>query len=92
MCVCSVLSGAKSNKWRPGVIFFRRIDDVAQRGVLQGRQLMKITIGVLVALIAAASLSACSNGTNGATAPTPPPAAAITGIDTPKSVSVVTAN
>lgn len=50
---------------------------------------MKSLNSVLLTLIALVSVSAC---TNGSTATTPPPTATVAGIDTPKSVSVVTAN
>jgi hypothetical protein len=58
---------------------------------LTGDTFMKILMSMVAHLVVIASLSACSSGNHGATAPTPPPAA-IAGIDTPKSVSVVTAN
>ncbi|HEV7612244.1 MAG TPA: hypothetical protein VGO37_10240 [Steroidobacteraceae bacterium] len=53
---------------------------------------MKFSVCILLTLIATASLPGCTSGSNAATATAPPPAAAVTGIDTPKSVSVVTAN
>ena len=58
-------------------------------GTLKGIELMKNLIYTFVILIAMGASVAC---TSGSSAPTPPPAAAVTGIDTPKSVSVVTAN
>ena len=51
---------------------------------------MNIKIYASLALVAAATLSGCGGGSTAA-APTQPPAA-VTGVDTPKSVSVVTAN
>ncbi len=44
---------------------------------------------MICVLIVTGWVSGCSSGS---AAPTPPPAAAINGLDTPKSVSVVTAN
>jgi hypothetical protein len=53
---------------------------------------MKTPTCALFVLIAAGSLSGCGGGSSPAIVnPTPPPPAAITGVDTPKSVSVVTA-
>ena len=51
---------------------------------------MKTLICLLAALSAGGLLHGCSNG-SGATAAAPP-AAAVSGIDTPKSVAVVSAN
>ena len=51
---------------------------------------MKILICLLVALGAAGLLHGCSNGSS--TTAAAPPAAAVSGIDTPKSVAVVSAN
>ena len=51
---------------------------------------MKVMICMLVSLIAVGWVSGCSSGSTAA--PVPPPAATVTGLDTPKSVSVVTAN
>jgi len=55
---------------------------------------MKILMSVILIAIAAGSLPGCGGGSPAASTPipTPPPTAAITGVDTPKSVSVVTAN
>ena len=53
---------------------------------------MRIMICLLVALSAAGLLNACSSGSNGSVATPPPAAATVSGIDTPKSVAVVTAN
>jgi hypothetical protein len=55
---------------------------------------MKILSYAVLALVAAGALAGCGGGS--ASAPVavapPPPPAAITGVVTPKSVSVVTAN
>jgi len=42
--------------------------------------------------VSGAQLTGCSGSAPAPTSAAPPPAAAITGVDTPKSVSVVTAN
>jgi len=52
---------------------------------------MKITLTCALVLIAAGAFTGCS-GSSPAAGSAPPPAAAITGVDTPPSVSVVTAN
>ena len=46
----------------------------------------------LFSAVAFSSMSGCGGGTAGASAPVVTPPAAVTGIETPKSVSVVTAN
>ena len=53
---------------------------------------MKTTLTCALLLIAAGSLPGCSGSSPAASTPVAPPPAAITGIDTPRSVSVVTAN
>jgi hypothetical protein len=57
---------------------------------------MKILSCAALALLAAGMLSGCGGASQSAppapVASTPPPPAAVTGVDTPKSVSVVTAN
>jgi hypothetical protein len=56
---------------------------------------MKILSCALLALLAAGSLSGCGGSSQAApavVAATPPPPAAVTGVVTPKSVAVVTAN
>jgi hypothetical protein len=54
---------------------------------------MKILSYAVLALVAAGSLSGCGGGSQSApVAVVPPPQAAVTGVVTPKSVSVVTAN
>jgi hypothetical protein len=53
---------------------------------------MKTLMSVILIAIAFGSLPGCGGGSPAANTPTPPPAAAITGVVTPKSVSVVTAN
>jgi len=50
---------------------------------------MKIQICMLLAVIMSSALG-CSSGSSGAAATTPP--TAVVGLDTPKSVAVVTAN
>ena len=52
---------------------------------------MNIRICARVTLMATAILAGCAGGSS-ASAPTQPAPAAVTGVDTPKSVSVVTAN
>ena len=58
---------------------------------IKGTNLMRILICLMLALSAAGYLPGCSSGSSAAVAPTPPPAA-VNGLDTPKSVAVVTAN
>jgi len=58
---------------------------------------MKILSYAVLALLAAGTLSGCGGGSQSAATPVavtppPPPPAAVTGVVTPKSVSVVTAN
>lgn len=53
---------------------------------------MKFLICLLVTVTATGWLSGCSSGSTAPAAATPPPAATVNGLDTPKSVSVVTAN
>ena len=54
---------------------------------------MKILSCAAIALLASGLLSGCGGGSQSApVAITPPPQAAVTGVVTPKSVSVVTAN
>ncbi len=53
---------------------------------------MKTTLTCALLLIAAGPLSGCSGNGPAANTPASPPAAAIAGVDTPKSVSAVTAN
>jgi len=54
---------------------------------------MKILSYAALMLLAAGSLSGCGSASQPApVAVTPPPPAAVTGVVTPKSVSVVTAN
>jgi hypothetical protein len=53
---------------------------------------MKTILTCALLLIAAGSLPACSGSSPAASTPIAPPAAAIAGVDTPRSVSVVTAN
>ncbi|HWJ34352.1 MAG TPA: hypothetical protein VNR70_03755 [Steroidobacteraceae bacterium] len=53
---------------------------------------MKTLTCALLTLLAAAPLSGCGGRGSGATIPAQAAPAAVTGVDTPKSVSVVTAN
>lgn len=53
---------------------------------------MKILSCALLVLLAAGSLSGCGSAPQPATGTSQPPPAAVTGVDTPKAVSVVTAN
>ncbi len=53
---------------------------------------MKYSICLLMTVMATGSLCGCSSGSTAPVASTPPPAATVNGLDTPKSVSVVTAN
>jgi hypothetical protein len=52
---------------------------------------MKTLTCVLMFLVSAGSLCGCSGGGSAASTPAPPAPAKITGVDTPKSVAVVTA-
>jgi hypothetical protein len=52
---------------------------------------MKTLACVLLFLVSAGSLSGCSGGGSAASPPAPPTPAKINGVDTPKSVAVVTA-
>jgi ABC-type phosphate/phosphonate transport system substrate-binding protein len=47
---------------------------------------------ILLALLATSALSGCGGGSTSTVPAANPPPAAVKGIDTPKSVSVVTAN
>jgi hypothetical protein len=54
---------------------------------------MNMRTYALLALLAAGPLTGCSGAsTSTVSSPTPSPPAAVKGVDTPKSVSVVTAN
>ena len=53
---------------------------------------MNIRACALLALSTAAYLTGCGGGSAGASPPAAAAPAAVTGVDTPKSVSVVTAN
>jgi len=53
---------------------------------------MKTTLICALVLIAAGSMPGCGGSGPAASAPVAPPPAAIAGVNTPRSVSVVTAN
>ncbi len=51
----------------------------------------KVVACALFSAVAFSSMSGCGGAGSGASAPVAPPPAAVTGVQTPKSVSVVTA-
>jgi hypothetical protein len=53
---------------------------------------MKTLTCALLTLLAGGSLCGCGGGRSAASSPVQTPPAAVTGVETPKSVSVVTAN
>ena len=53
---------------------------------------MKIKAFALLAFMASASLTGCGGGSSSAAAPAQSTPDVVTGVDTPKSVAVVTAN
>jgi hypothetical protein len=53
---------------------------------------MKTLTCALLTLLATGSMTGCGGGGSAASSPAQTPPAAITGVETPKSVSVVTAN
>jgi hypothetical protein len=53
---------------------------------------MKTLTCALLALLGSLSLYGCGGGGSSASTPAPTPPAAVTGVQTPKSVAVVTAN
>jgi hypothetical protein len=58
-----------------------------------GDQFVKIVACALLTLLTTSLLTGCGGGAaTGASTPTPTPPAAISGVETPKSVAVVTAN
>lgn len=92
MRTCSPLTPSEAAKGDDAVSLTAPNDGAARHNVFNGVRCMKFLICVLVTLMATGWIAGCSSGSTAPAATTPPPAAKVTGLDTPKSVSVVTAN